>query len=209
MGDESEVRNWLDNDDFMERQGPDDPGDTQGGDGAGGPGGWDAVMGELRDKVSETSGRWTATQAALFDQRLDPDDSAAAAFFEETGLGPASDAGIAASNALQDALNAGGSYSAEQYAAMVQTGADAQHAVLDADGTRNRYQQTTDFGDADMLAQMHDSLDDQTAAMLADAAADPSAHFIGMTPEEIEASAQAQWDAATAEASAAAGDGGG
>ena len=163
------------------------------------------VMAELQDHVSENSGLWSAARAAEYDRYVDPQDPTAAAFYDETGVGAAQDAYNAAQQAMTAELAAGGAYSAEQYAASLQTGADLSHALTDADGMRNRYQQTTDFGNADYVATTHQSIDDSLAADLDNAAANPDAYFIGWTADEAGAYAQEQWDAAQEGAPADAG----
>jgi hypothetical protein len=146
-------------------------------------------MDELLQRNPENSGRWTATQAATFEGDT--------GFLDATGVTAANAAASAAAQDIMSVQAEGGAFTADQFTASVETGFAASHAMADADMSRNRYQQSTDFGDPAALREMHELLDQGAAGTLAAAAANPADFGIGMTLQEQ----QAYWEAQAAAAS--------
>ncbi len=143
--------------------------------------GYGDVMDELRQRVPENDGRWTATQAAQAygDQQ----------FLDEQGITAAQDAAMRAGEA---SVGPDGVADVEGYNRAVAAGADLQNAYAATDSTRNRYQQSTDFRPSTPLDQQQREIAEQAQAAQAQAAADPASLGLGMTADQQRAYADAQ-----------------
>lgn len=132
------------------------------------------VMDELRQRVPENDGRWTATQAAAFDNDT--------AFFDEQGITAAQ----ARMSATADAAMASpdGVVTQEGFNAVNEAGADVSRASIHADSTRNRYQQTTDYQPPVSEAEQMGAVDQDIAAAREQAARDPQSMGLEMTREQ-------------------------
>jgi hypothetical protein len=139
------------------------------------------VMDELRRRVPENDGRWTATQAAGFEQD--------AAFMNEQGIMAAQDRWAAAADG---AVGPDGTMTPEAFNRMNDASADVAHATVDADTSRNRYQQTTGYDESAAAGMQHADIDEHARLAREQAAADPQSMGLGMTYEQQQARADVQ-----------------
>lgn len=161
------------------------------------PAGWGNVMAEISGRAEQ---HWTPSEAAAFDSQLagrrgaaydeaDPFNPAAYGsdqeqFWAETGLDQAmariDEAGLQYGQASMSPEGA----TLEHVEAMHRAASDFSMQEADVDGTRNRYQQSTDFTPPADLAQTKARLADQLDTTLTALREDPIAAGVG-TQEDM------------------------
>ncbi len=144
-------------------QRPADPNAAAGGSGYGN------VMDELRQRVPENDGRWSAEQAAAAYGDTQ--------FAEESGINAADQRAYEASAA---AVDPDGRTTAEGLLNANEAANDATRARLDAEAGPNRYQQTTDR-DTAQYDQTRRDLDEGSASLREQVASNPGQFGIGLS----------------------------
>jgi hypothetical protein len=139
------------------------------------------VMDELRQRNPENDGRWTASRAAAFEGDT--------AFSDEQGITAAQAAALQTSEGL---IGADGVMTAEAYNRAVDADAGVSSAYAQADSTRNRYQQSTDYQPDTPLDEQQRQIDEQAARAREQAANDPASVGVNMTSDQQQAYAEAQ-----------------
>lgn len=153
------------------------------------------VLAELRRTVPENEGRWTASQAAAAYGETEQ-------FEAETGLAGASAQVSDAGQAIADASNSPEGVSADQVAASLRAGADYTAGLVDADTTRNRYQQSTEFTPAYDPVEAKDNIAQGLQANLDLLQQDPRAMGAGTLDDQQAYSDEKEYAARTGDEAA-------
>jgi hypothetical protein len=135
--------------------------------------GYHDVMDELRARVPENDGRWTATQAAQ--------SYGDTQFLDEQGITAAQDRAHAAGDGV---IGPDGAVSAQGYLDVTDATADAARARIHADTSSNRYQQSTDFRPEVSAEEQLRGVDEYQQAARDQVANDPQSLGIGMTDQQ-------------------------
>jgi hypothetical protein len=135
--------------------------------------GYHDVMDELRARVPENDGRWTATEAA----QVYGDTQ----FMDEQGITAAQGRMSSAAGGM---VAPDGTVSAQGYLDVTDASADADRARIQADTSRNRYQQSTDFQPEVSAEQQQRWVDESQQSTRDQVANDPQSLGIGMTDQQ-------------------------